>query len=74
MTTETFCIVRTSPVTGRKTFAAKDRILPEWRESGHSTTGVGVSALLTWKTRAGAERFMNTFTYLRAELSVEATK
>jgi len=66
-----FVIVRTSPATGRRTFAAKDRVLPEWRESGHSQTGVGVDALLTWKTRAGAERFMNTFTYLRADLSVE---
>jgi hypothetical protein len=67
-----YCIARTSPVTGRKTFAAKNRMLPEWRESGHSITGVGVGALLTWKTRKGAEQFMNTFTYLRAELSVEA--
>ena len=66
-----YCVARTSILTGRKTFAASNRSLPEWRESGHSITGVGVSALLTWKTRKGAEKFMNTFTHLRAELSVE---
>jgi hypothetical protein len=72
--TTSYCIVRTSPLSGRKTFAAKDRVLPEWRESGHSRTGVGVDALLTWKTKAGAEKFMNTFTYMRAELSVEVAQ
>jgi hypothetical protein len=67
-----FTIARTSPLSGRKTYAAKSRTLPEWREPGHSTTGVGIDTLLTWKTRKGAEDFMNTFTYMRAELSVEA--
>jgi len=55
MSNQKFVVVRTSPLSGRRTFAAKSRVLPEWRESGHSQTGVGVSALLTWKTHKGAE-------------------
>jgi len=66
-----FTVARTSPLTGRKTYAAKSRTLPEWREPGYSPTCVRVGALLTWKTRSGAERFMNAFTYMCAELSVE---
>ena len=66
-----YTISRTSVRTGRKTYAAKSRTLPEWREPGHSPTGVGVGALLTWKTRAGAERWLAMFPSLSDELAVE---
>ena len=69
-----YCVVRTSVRTGRKTYAAKSRSLPEWRESGHSPTGVGVGALLTWTTAAGAARWMAMFPSLSDELTVEEVK
>jgi hypothetical protein len=66
-----YCIARISPRTGRVTFAAKSRSLPEWRESGHSVTGVGVGALLTWKTAQGAAKWMASFPSLSDELTVQ---
>lgn len=66
-----YCIARISIRTGRKTYAAKSRTLPEWRESGHSPTGVGVGALLTWKTSKGAAKWLAMFPSLSDELAVE---
>ncbi len=67
-----YCVARISTRTGRKTFAAKSRSLPEWRESGPSVTGVGVGALLTWKTQKGAAKWLAMFPSLSDELTVEA--
>lgn len=67
-----YCVARTSVRTGRKTYAAKSRSLPEWREPGHSVTGVGIGALLTWKTQTGAAKWLAMFPSLSDELAVEA--
>jgi hypothetical protein len=65
-----YCVARVSARTGNRTYAAKSRSLPEWRRPGHSTTGVGIDALLTWKTQAGAAKWAAQFTHM-PELSVE---
>lgn len=56
-----YCIEKTiigNSGTIHKSYAAGSRSNVEFRRPGHSLTGVGISALLTWKTQAGAEKFL----------------
>jgi hypothetical protein len=64
-----YCVYRVSARTGNRTYAAKSRRLPEWRRPGHSTTGVGIDALLTWKTEAGAKKWVAQFPYIGADVT-----
>lgn len=69
-----YCIVKTiigNSGTVHKSYMAGKRSLPEFRRPGHSATGVGIDALLTWKTAAGAEQFRARFAGARTDLSVE---
>jgi hypothetical protein len=44
----------------------------EFRRPGDSTTGVGISGLMTWKTEAGARKYLAQIGPNRTDLSVEA--
>lgn len=70
----TYCIVKTiigNSGKAHKSYAAGSRQNVEFRRPGHSQTGVGIDALLTWKTEAGANKFLAQIGASRTDLRVE---
>lgn len=70
-----YCIVKTTignSGKAHKSYAAGTRSNMEFRRPGDSVTGVGISGLLTWKTEAGAAKFLTQIVGRRTDLTVEA--
>ncbi len=75
-----FVIIRKSPSTGRTLYLTESRVAGvSFEAPGNTVTGVGVANLKSWKTQAGAQRWLDARPgyvdgYAKAGMQVEVAQ